>query len=245
LGLAALDALIRTTFRQQFSISIARIVRAALLVVILSMALGELISLLSQMWSLEKWLGALVLHACLAVAYLTWCQSAKSGESEAVRRPAIVSDSLLYLPSVAVVIGALVASALTRVFLSNGSSVDFAQLNFFDFCAVALIPAVEEIIYRRGFGGFFRKMLGPVWGWYFAVVFFSVVHSDTTLDGWIHGRVGVALGPLFLAVATQFLFFTFGRLGPVIALHMACNASAVIFKVIDDRWLGWLEQLYT
>jgi membrane protease YdiL (CAAX protease family) len=109
---------------------------------------------------------------------------------------------------------------------------------------ITWVPLVEEIVFRVGIGNWFRRRTSPFVGTYFAIVTFSLVHSLPTLENMTQFNISTPLGPLVLAMFCEALYILSGKVWPAIALHSACNATVVVFSLVDARWLDWLGLLY-
>ena len=111
--------------------------------------------------------------------------------------------------------------------------------------SILLVPVVEELVFRRGIGTFFRKNFGLFWGSYFSVFVFTFIHSMPTLERLLSGEVGLPLGVILLGIVCEFLYISSGGciLGCIL-FHMACNATPALFILIDERWLDWLNAIY-
>lgn len=83
-----------------------------------------------------------------------------------------------------------------------------------------------------------------MWGAWLSATLFALVHTAPTIIHLSEGRFGLPLGPFLLGLSCEFLFTMTGRLMAVVALHAACNSTALLFSLGDDRWLNWLDFLY-
>jgi membrane protease YdiL (CAAX protease family) len=106
------------------------------------------------------------------------------------------------------------------------------------------IPWAEELVFRLGATRLLTKFGGLLWGSYFAVILFSMVHTLPTISRLAAGEVGLAIPPLLLGIGCQILYVFSGRIGPAIALHAACNGTIILFTWLDGRWLNWLDFFY-
>ena len=114
--------------------------------------------------------------------------------------------------------------------LGRGYSLHFSQY----LLSVVLVPIAEEILFRVGLWGW----LGPVSNGariYLTSVSFAALHSAS--NSW-------PIGPFLLGVLSQVILLRGGGLLTAILLHMACNATVVIFLALDPRWLDWLSVFY-
>lgn len=109
---------------------------------------------------------------------------------------------------------------------------------------LTVIPIAEELTFRLGLGAWFRQHFGLWLGSYFSALLFAIVHSDSSLLGWLSGNTGVPLGPLFLGLCNELLYHYSGSIVAIVCLHSAANATPLVFSYLDQRWLEWLEVLY-
>lgn len=244
LEFAPFELLKRDSVRHLLSISFFRILAASAFAVALSLFVGEAIDWGTKLSGLEGWQWAMAFHLLLSAAYLSLHRKRNFRILTPLDDRFRNYRVLIYLPALFIFLGATIASQISRNLFEFAGAPPHTSFSSFELASVTLIPIGEEIVYRLGCGDLFRRLVGPIWGTYFTVILFSLAHSDTSLSGWLNGGAGITLGPLLLGAAAQFLFSTFRCIGPVIALHAACNASAIIFRVIDPRWLDWLSQLY-
>ena len=145
--------------------------------------------------------------------------------------------------------GALVGSALlgalaTRFFLP-GATLNQGYSALYLCKVVIWIPLVEELVFRVGFGGMMRGAGGALLGSYFSALFFGLMHSLPTVDRVISLHFGIAIGPFLLGLVCEYLYAKRGRVLPIVLFHGACNATPLIFGVVDGRWLHWLALLYS
>ncbi|MEZ4742383.1 MAG: CPBP family intramembrane glutamic endopeptidase [Bdellovibrionota bacterium] len=160
------------------------------------------------------------------------CQSAFN---QLIRKPYIA-----YSPAILVLVFILIGSFLTAQW-GDAKRLDFGLRNY---AWVFWVPIIEEIVFRCCIGNFFRKNAGIFWGSYFSVLVFALAHSMPTVSNILSLKIGVPLGPLFLALFCEIIYVGSGKLGPAITLHAVCNASVIIYSIIDARWLEWLGFLY-
>lgn len=100
--------------------------------------------------------------------------------------------------------------------------------------SVVFVPIAEELVFRVGLWGW----LGPVPNGtriYLTSASFAILH--TASSPW-------PIGPLLLGIINQVILLRGGGLITAILLHMACNATVVIFLALDPRWLDWLRVFY-
>jgi hypothetical protein len=99
---------------------------------------------------------------------------------------------------------------------------------------VVLVPIVEEIIFRMGLWSFLGRI--PTGAkLYLTAASFACLHTNGSQ---------IPLGPFLLGLAAQWMLLQGAGLMTVILLHMASNASIVIFLTLDPRWLDWLRIFY-
>jgi len=99
---------------------------------------------------------------------------------------------------------------------------------------VVLVPIVEEIIFRMGLWRFLGG-IHPGAKLYLTAVSFACLHTNGSQ---------LPVGPFLLGVLSQWMLLRGAGLGAVILLHMASNATIVIFLALDSRWLDWLGIFY-
>ncbi len=99
---------------------------------------------------------------------------------------------------------------------------------------VVLVPIVEEIIFRVGLWSFLGRI--PTGAkLYLTAASFACLHTNGSQ---------IPLGPFLLGLLAQWMLLRGAGLVTVILLHMACNATIVIFLTLDPRWLDWLRIFY-
>jgi membrane protease YdiL (CAAX protease family) len=148
--------------------------------------------------------------------------------------------NLFFAPAFLVVIVTVLAATASRFFGTSESR----DISGFQVAWITWIPVVEEVVFRVGLGNFLRRRLHFWLGTYFSILAFSVVHSLPTLDRVANLEISAPLGPMVLAVFCELIYVYSGKINPAIALHSACNATVVIFSLLDARWLDWLGLLY-
>ncbi|MEI8025252.1 MAG: CPBP family intramembrane glutamic endopeptidase [Pseudomonadota bacterium] len=99
---------------------------------------------------------------------------------------------------------------------------------------VMLVPIVEEIIFRMGLWSFFGR-IPPGAKLYLTAASFACLHTNGSQ---------IPLGPFLLGLVSQWMLLQGAGLVTVILLHMASNATIVIFLTLDPRWLDWLRIFY-
>jgi membrane protease YdiL (CAAX protease family) len=118
---------------------------------------------------------------------------------------------------------------------SLSSSGDWHSLELSPYIlSVVFVPIAEELVFRVG-----------LWGWlggvpigtriYLTSASFAILHSASS--PW-------PIGPLLLGIINQVILLRGGGVLTAILLHMACNATVVIFLALDPRWLDWLGVFY-
>ena len=145
-----------------------------------------------------------------------------------------------YLPSALVLLGCVLA-----LLISSPAPVrEEGVIPLKQYLFIIWIPLIEEVVFRFGLGRWFRFTIGNLWGGYCAAVCFSYVHSFPTLAKVAAGDIGIVLSPLLLGFAGEYLLVKSKSILPGIALHMACNATVLLFLVFDQRWFTWLKIFY-
>ena len=194
------------------------------------------------------WLSALIVNFGIALAAtLAWWKRREWGLVPPARWPQLggpvygAGTFLAYLPSIVVLAGAMLLGLASPLFGVAERSFTFSNTQWL---FILVVPAVEEWAFRVGAGGYFRRICGPFWGGYMSAMLFSLVHSLPTWSRVMEMKIGLLPGPLLLGLFCEILLIGSGRVLPGIALHMACNATVVIFTVTDERWLRWLDFLY-
>ena len=110
---------------------------------------------------------------------------------------------------------------------------------------VSIVPFFEEIVFRVGFGSYFRKIGGFLGGAYFSALLFAYAHSMPTIEGLQAGIINIPLGPFLLGLICEYLFFTSKSILPGVSFHIACNTTAVLFY--QKEWFAyykWFLLLY-
>lgn len=149
---------------------------------------------------------------------------------------------LAYIPGCAVLVGSLVLSLMTRnLFPNTGGSMNFAPTPL---PWIFLIPIIEEILFRVGFGSVFALFLPPFAAIWLNSCLFAMAHSQTSLANILAGHLSLPMGPFLLGLCCGLLIRQFGTVWSAVFLHASCNSSVIIFQWLDPRWLTWLSQLY-
>lgn len=144
-------------------------------------------------------------------------------------------------------IGAAILAAWSSSLLAPGvvAEAEFEGFSSWSIIgAIVWIPAVEEIVFRRGIGVLFARRFGHVLGGYGASLLFAWVHSLPTFSKVLEWDLQIPMGPFLLGLACEFIYRRSGRLSAIIVFHGACNSTAIIFAKVDPRWLDWLKGLY-
>lgn len=220
--------------RESLAISPLQAFKLIAATLLLAVAFGTLYQVAGGHLS-PAWLAAAVVHSLLAGAVVAVVVRRRE------LRPLLSIDSWPpYLAAGFVLVGAALLATATR--LAGGAP--SAPAVVFQPAWILWIPLVEELVFRVGIGAALRR-IGPVtWGIWFSALVFALAHSAPTFERMIAGQVGVPLGPFALALICEGLYLKTGRLLPIVALHAACNATPLVFGVIDARWLDWLGFLY-
>lgn len=145
-----------------------------------------------------------------------------------------------FYPSIFILAAVAGLSLLSR--LVGGATTEVTHADIWAF--VLVIPLVEEVVFRIGFGSVFRRYGGPIWGAYFSALLFALVHTLPTPEKLFSLQIGLPLGPFLLGLCAEWLYTNSSRLWPIYAFHAACNGTVLIFQLIDARWLDWLELFY-
>jgi membrane protease YdiL (CAAX protease family) len=188
-------------------------------------------------WLSPPWFAAATIHSLIAsfVAAYWWLHDRK------VFTPGTWQS---YLPAT-FVLGASAAVALLSRVLGGVTINAVSDSNTHPtWAAVIWVPLVEELVFRAGIGAVYRRLSQPIWAAWFAALVFALVHANPTWSNLIHGQVGLALGAFLLGLCCEYLMIKTGRILPCIAFHSACNATVMIFGILDKRWLDWLAPLY-
>ena len=178
------------------------------------------------------WLSAALFNTVISV-----CLLAK------YHRQLVFRTSLyFYLPAAVVLLACVLAVLISSRYPSSAQEGEAIPLQQYLF--VIWIPLIEEIVFRFGLGRWFRLTIGNLWGGYCAAICFSYTHSFPTLAKIMAGDIGIVLSPLLLGFACEYLFVKSKSILPGIALHIACNATVLLFLVFDQRWFTWLKIFY-
>lgn len=222
-------------------------VKAPLLVLALGFALSALYQL-SQL-AFSDLVGPLVVNATLLVilsaTYPFWIARLNLAAKTNLwswfcpksQRPPPGKYLVVAIASLSPLLLALGAGLATRAQVRDAPGLD----NRF-WLAVALIPVVEELLFRGFISRWAQLQFGKIAGIYWASLLFAFVHAIpqlTDLNTW-----GLPTGPFVLALCVEGLRLWSGRFWPCIIFHMAANATVPLFFWLDPRWLDWLSPLY-
>lgn len=215
--------------RQFFTIA------AVSLVIIL--LLGELYSRSIGYLKTSPWVAVLVAHASLSfLLYL-------------IRKPVRHSlrfkgGSLIpWLATPIVLVGAYLLAEFTPKESSN-IAIPGASNFYYSLATLTLIPFFEEIVFRCGVSPFLERFASGWWSAWFSAIVFSVAHTFPTWIRVVTLEIGLPLGPFLLGLCCEYLVRKWGKVGPAIAFHAACNATLYIFAEINPGWLKRLADFY-
>ncbi len=211
------------------------LLKLIVLSVVSAIALAELYHPLRALFP-ETWMAPALVHTALAAVVLFLAHRRGTLRTMFELKPWIA-----YLPA-AVVLGGVALLVFVSRLTGNAPTGDAAL----PWAWILWIPVVEELVFRAGIGGAFRKVSGSaLWGAWFSAVTFALVHADPTLSRVAHLELGLPLGPFLLGLLCEGIYVKSGRILPVILLHAVCNATPVLFAHGDARWLTWLGFLYS
>ena len=218
------------------STKVRSLIWLTILSLVLALVMAESYNFLSD-WLTPPWFAAATLHSLIAVLITAywWLHDRK------VFAPGSWQS---YLPATIVLGGSAAAALLSRAFggitIDAGSGGNTHPI----WAAVIWVPLVEELVFRAGIGAVYRRISQPIWAAWFAALVFALVHANPTWSNLVNGQVGLALGAFLLGLCCEYLMIKTGRILPCIAFHSACNATVMIFGILDKRWLDWLAPLY-
>ena len=92
------------------------------------------------------------------------------------------------------------------------------------FLTLFAAPLFEEMIFRRGIYGVFRRWLGVIPAALLSAFAFGLYHGN-----WIQGIYGFAFG---LLLAWGYETSSFGKYRMAVLMHMAANGAAVLLNVV-------------
>lgn len=162
------------------------------------------------------------------------------GELPIARHLGLTKNALAYVPAL------LVGVSIVALFVWQGIPPDFSTIigSKAFFFMVAIVPFLEEIVFRLGV---FRLLLGnlsPTAKVTYSALVFACAHGRIW-DQWFIPTAGLPMGPLFLGLASGAVFGLSGRLMPAILLHAVCNATGFLYPlVMNDEQFSWLRWLY-
>lgn len=119
------------------------------------------------------------------------------------------------------------------------SSIDQVMMVFF-------VPIIEELFFRCGVTPIFKniltKKLPAILG---SSLLFSLLHSSSFLQTGSFDNYLLPLGPFFLALISEWLYFKCSSIYPSIFFHISCNFTAVITWNFGQFPLEFLKVFYT
>ncbi|MCX6109344.1 MAG: CPBP family intramembrane metalloprotease [Proteobacteria bacterium] len=186
------------------------------------------------------WLAALAVNLLLAVVVATW--RLKQGDT----RLFLPVPTRWYAPAASVLLLCLLVAWTSRFVLKpSGAAGPSPDLGAVPWAWLVWVPIAEEVVFRAGIGQSLRLQAPRIWAGWFSAAIFALVHAHPTLAHVLAGEVGLVTGPFLLALCCEALVAWSGSILPAILLHAACNATVVVFQTVDERWLGWLDFLYS
>lgn len=185
----------------------------------------------AEIFAKERWLLALVINMGL-VTSLRFIFPLR------FMRPIHKQELSWFLPGLTI----LVLSWLIAYISSGEERIFWEKLTLTDLYFVTLIPIFEELLFRGYISPIMQHRHGLYWGSYLSGVFFALAHSSFTISNLALPLP--PLGPLLLAWICDFLFIKSKHICFSIFFHASCNASALIFQIVDPRWLDYLHPLY-
>lgn len=212
------------------------------IIIFSSVLLSESYLLVSKL-RIDAWVAAALINTAIGVGtFWFW----KKGYLNS-NRPASqfrMEGWRAYMPAVAVLIGTTLLTSISQAISPNPGKTALLP-NWTTILGWTIwVPLVEELVFRVGFGGFFRRLCGIAWGSYFSVALFSLMHTLPTMERLLSGEVGFTVGTLLLGTACELVWVFSRSFGAIFALHAVCNVTGVLFSVLDPRWLSWLSPLY-
>ena len=109
---------------------------------------------------------------------------------------------------------------------------------------VLFVPVVEEFLFRGMITPLLCRIRMSFWAPYFSVLAFSILHTVGNGKDLIAFNFGIAVGPLILGLVCEAVLSLRLGLMAAISIHMAANASVMVFSLLDPRWLNWLSVFY-
>lgn len=198
-----------------------------ILAVFLTFVIPVVLAHLYQLIAVDGWLVPAIVNSILVIGGYRYL-SIKS------------ASFVYYLPA----IGLLAVYFLAVISSSFIGLPSTDKLTSYHLWSVVWIPIIEELLFRVIIGNHLRKLAGRFWGSYCSVICFAFVHSIPTVDRIIALDIGLALGPMLLAIVCEYLYLKSGSILPAILFHAVANGSVVIFVYYDSRWLNWLGWFY-
>lgn len=220
--------------RELLAISPVEVLRLIVVSLVVAVALGTLYAA-ARSWVQPAWLAAALVHTGLAIPVLMVL--ARRG---ALKGALGLGPWQAYIPTAVIVLGVVFLTAGSRLFAGPAESISID----IEPAWILWVPLVEEIVFRVGIGSSLRRLGSPLWAIWFSALVFAMAHGAPTLSRLAAGEVGVPLGPFLLGLLCEALYLKTGRLLPIVALHAACNATPLLFALLDARWLEWLGFLY-
>lgn len=182
---------------------------------------------------LSPWHLAAIVHGGLALYFLVQCKVpwrwTKIG-----REPGLWLAALMIILSMMAVWWSSGWQALASAFAWHWQ----------DLLALALIPLIEELVFRFGLGDQLKRFFGQFWGGYFSILLFAWVHILAIPAMDFMQYLTVPLGPLLLGLTCEIFWQRTRNLLIPILLHIAANMTALIFHYGDPTWLERLGSFY-
>lgn len=212
----------------------------------LCIALAESYGFLARFIGGPSYRAAALLHSALALLLLCCC---KKGSWQLWQHQPLKlfqqRPSLAYLPA----LGVAAATWLVLVGEQGLGSEPLRSLPRLlvleSWQLILWVPIVEELALRVGLGSLLKRVGGRLWGGYFSMLAFTLLHSQPSLERVLAGQLSLPWGPFLLALCCELLYGWSNRIMPAILLHMACNATAVVFSWGGgEHWFQILAFLY-
>jgi membrane protease YdiL (CAAX protease family) len=179
----------------------------------------------------DRWLGTALINSAFGLFVII--NLLRIDRMEVLSRPPLWS----WLPMLAILSGTLLLGLATK-------GIDESPVSYPPLAWVFWVPIVEELVFRVGVGGAFRRIGGVVWGSWFSALTFAWVHTHPSVTDLMELNVGLPLGPFLMGLISEFLYIKTQRIWPSIGFHGACNFSVFLFIMLDSKWLDRLEVLY-
>ena len=185
----------------------------------------------------NSWLPPLVVNGILSVIVIyNWKRKNQAP------LPTFVPKLVYFLPSLVTLLAIIVAIIISRSSIDGAPAIAYNLENIIFF--VVLVPIVEELVFRAGFGPIFIEKGGIFWGIYWTALLFSLCHTMPTFSDVLHLNISLPLGPFLLGIICHWIYHKSATVLPAIVFHSVCNASVYIFSTYDHRWIDWLNLLY-